>query len=205
MARDPVAEKRFFDELETQITAHHYDGVDIDWEPSAQTDADQQTYTEFMRVLRQRFPRWVISTALPAGEWTARHISWTELGKSVDFINLMTYVFAGSWTGHSAHNANLYRPSAYADPNGLDVDSSIESLTTKHGLPKDKIVLGLAFYGTQYSTDKIGQNFPEKSRFRGEELVYTEVARLASNADYASRWTKARTCRISSESQAATR
>jgi spore germination protein YaaH len=79
MARDPVAEEHFFGELETQITLHRYDGVDIDWEPSAQTDADQRTYTEFMHELRRRFPRWVISTALPAGEWTARHISWPEL------------------------------------------------------------------------------------------------------------------------------
>jgi chitinase len=188
MARDEAAEKRFFDELEAQITEHHYDGVDIDWEPSAQTDADQQTYTEFMRALRRRFPKWVISTALPTGEWSARHISWQELAPSVDFINLMTYVFAGSWTGHSAHNANLYKPSAYADPSGLDIDSSLQALTTLHGLPRDKIVLGLAFYGTQYSTDKIGQNFAEKSRFRGEELVYTDIARLAATPDYAAHW-----------------
>ncbi|HTA88738.1 MAG TPA: glycoside hydrolase family 18 protein [Polyangiaceae bacterium] len=188
MARDSAAEQRFFSELEAQITLHHYDGVDIDWEPSAQNDADQRTYTEFMRELRRRFPHWLISTALPAGEWTARHISWSELAKSVDFINLMTYVFAGNWSGHSAHNANLYKPSAYVDPNGLDIDSALEALTTRHGVPRDKIVLGLAFYGTQYSTDKIGQNFPPKSRFRGEELLYSEVARLAAAPEYATRW-----------------
>jgi chitinase len=188
MARDPLAEKRFFSELEAQVVLHHYDGVDIDWEPSAQTDADQRTYTEFMQELRRRFPRWVISTALPAGEWTARHISWSELAKSVDFINLMTYVFAGSWTGHSAHNANLYKPSAYTDPGGLDIDSALESLTVRHGVPRDKLVLGLAFYGTQYSTDRIGQNFPDKARFRGEELLYTEVARLAAAPEYSSHW-----------------
>ncbi len=188
MARDASAEQRFFGELDAQVTQHHYDGVDIDWEPSAQTDADQRTYTEFMGALRRRFPNWLITTALPAGEWTARHISWTELSKSVDFINLMTYVFAGSWSGHSAHNANLYKPSAYLDPNGLDIDSALEALTTRHGVPRDKIVLGLAFYGTQYSTDKIGQNFPAKSRFRGEELPYTEVARLAAAPEYAAHW-----------------
>src|ERR1039457_6498886 len=38
MARDPKAERHFFDELEKLITANNYDGVDIDWEPSALTD-----------------------------------------------------------------------------------------------------------------------------------------------------------------------
>jgi len=169
MARGPGRGETLFRRARrTQITAHHYDGVDIDWSRLHRPTADQQTYTEFMRVFAPALPRWVISTALPAGEWTARHISWTELGKSVDFINLMTYVFAGSWTGHSAHNANLYRPSAYADPNGLDVDSSIESLTTKHGLPKDKIVLGLAFYGTQYSTIRLAKISPRNRDFAGK-------------------------------------
>jgi len=188
LARNPAAETRFFDELEAQVGAHHYDGVDIDWEPSAQTDGDQKTYTEFMRALRARFPQWVVSTALPAGEWSARHISWPEIAASVDFINLMTYVFAGSWSGHSAHNANLYKPSSYADPNGIDIASSIDSLVNNHGLARGKIVLGLAFYGTQYSTDKMGQPFPPKARFRGEELVYTEVERLAALPDYEKHW-----------------
>ncbi|HEY4103579.1 MAG TPA: glycoside hydrolase family 18 protein [Polyangiaceae bacterium] len=188
MARDPAAEKRFFDALEAQLNEHHYDGVDIDWEPSAQTDADQATYTEFMRALRQRFPHFVISTALPASEWWGKHISWPEIAQSVDFINLMTYVFAGSWTGHSAHNANLFAPSAYTDANGIDIDSSVAALTAKHGLPRNKVVLGLAFYGIQFSTDKLGDVFPPKSRFRGEELLYSEVARLAATPDYAAHW-----------------
>lgn len=191
MARDPAAEKRFFDELETQINAHHYDGVDIDWEPSAQTDADQKTYTEFMRTIRARFPKWVISTALPTGEWSGRHISWTDIAASVDFINLMTYVFAGSWSGHSAHNANLYKPSSYTDPSGIDIDSAVESLVKNHGLSRDKIVLGLAFYGTQYSTDKMGQPFPPKARFRGEEIIYTDIERLAAMPEYEKHWDEA--------------
>ena len=188
MARDPAAKQRFFDALAAQITAHHYDGVDIDWEPSALSDADQKAYTSFMVSLRERFPTWQITTALVASDWWARHISWKEIAASVDFINLMTYTFAGAWSGHSGHNANLYPPSAYVENNGVDIDSSLQGLLTKYGVPKDKLVLGLAFYGTQYSTDKIGQNFPPNSRYRGEELSYGEVARLAATSEYQSHW-----------------
>src|SRR5579872_2640097 len=99
MARDSKAEKHFFDGLEKLITANNYDGVDIDWEPSALTDPDQATYTQFMKDLRARFPKWIITTALGGGEWWAQHVSWSEVEKQVDFINLMTYDFAGGWTG----------------------------------------------------------------------------------------------------------
>src|SRR6185295_11187858 len=51
MARNPKSLKKFFDGLDKLITENHYDGVDIDWEPSALTDADQATYTAFMKAL----------------------------------------------------------------------------------------------------------------------------------------------------------
>ncbi len=187
MARDASAKQRFFDELEALITAHHYDGVDIDWEPSALTAADQQAYTSFMVSLRQRFPTWQISTALVASDWWARHISWQEIAASVDFINLMAYTFAGPWSGHSAHNANLFPAAAYA-PDGVDVDSMVQGLVHRYHVAPDKIVLGLAFYGTQYSTDKLGQPFPVNARYRGEELGYAQIARLATAPAYEAHW-----------------
>jgi chitinase len=188
MARDQAALARFFDELQALIAQHHYDGVDIDWEPSAQTDPDQATYTAFMKALRQRFPKWIITTALGTGDWNARHISWREIAANVDYINLMTYVFAGAWTGHSAHNANLYPPSDFSDGSPLSVATNVKDIIGKYGVPAEKLTVGLAFYGIQFSTDRMGQPFPERSRYRGEEISYTQVARLAQSPDYAAKW-----------------
>ena len=183
MARDPAAKRRFFAELESLITTHHYDGVDIDWEPSALTAPDQQAYTSFMLGLRERFPTWQISTALGASDWWARHVSWREVAASVDFINVMTYTFAGSWTGHAGHNANLFPATAYA-PDGIDVDSMVQGLLHKYGVAPEKLVLGLAFYGAQYSTDKMGQPFPAGARYKGEALGIAEIARLSAAPEY---------------------
>lgn len=142
MARSAPARARFFDELGALITDHHYDGVDIDWEPSAQTDADQQTFTELMVALRQRFPGWVISNALGTGAWNDKHISWKQVADSVDFINLMTYAFSGPWSGHSGHNTNLYPPSSFADDSGLSVAGNIKRITESYGVPAEKLTLG---------------------------------------------------------------
>ena len=188
MVRDPAALERFFKDLEQLITQHKYDGVDIDWEPSAQTDPDQATYTAFMKALRQRFPKWVITTALGTGDWNARHISWREVAANVDYINLMTYVFAGGWTGHSAHNANLHTPSAFHDGSPLSVSTNVKDIIEKYGVPAEKITIGLAFYGIQFSTDRMGQPFPEKARYKGEELTYSQVQRLTQSPEYTTKW-----------------
>lgn len=188
MARDPSARERFFGELERLIRDHRYDGVDIDWEPSAQSAADQATFTDFMKALRQRFPKWVITTALGTGDWNARHVSWREVAENVDYINLMTYVFAGPWTGHSAHNANLETPSDLQDGSPLSVARNVKDVLGKYGVPPEKITVGLAFYGIQFSTDRMGQAFPDKARYKGEELTYTQAQRLSQSRDYDAKW-----------------
>jgi chitinase len=188
MARDPAARERFFSELDALISEHHYDGVDIDWEPSAQSELDQTTYTEFMQALRHHFPKWVLTTALGTGDWNARHISWQQVAASVDYINLMTYVFAGGWTGHSAHNANLDTPSDVSDGSPLSVSRNVRDIIQKYGVPAEKLTIGLAFYGIQFSTDHLGQAFPERARYKGEELSYTRIERLSHSLDYSARW-----------------
>jgi chitinase len=188
MARDPAARERFFNELEALITQHKYDGVDIDWEPSAQTDPDQATFTEFMQALRKRFPKWTITTALGVGDWNAKHISWREVAASVDYVNLMTYVFAGPWTGHSAHNAPLEVPSSFQDDSKLTVASGTREIIEKYGVPAAKITVGLAFYGIQFSTDRIGQPFPVRARYKGEEISFTQIQRLLERPEYQSYW-----------------
>ncbi|HVJ21205.1 MAG TPA: glycoside hydrolase family 18 protein, partial [Polyangiaceae bacterium] len=188
MARNQEARTRFFYELEKLITQHHYDGVDIDWEPSALNDADQATFTEFMVALRARFPKWIITTALGPSDWWARHVSWPEVSASVDFINLMTYTFAGAWSGYSGHNANLYPPSSFKENGGIAVAPGIEHLITKYRVPPEKIALGLAFYGTQFSTDKMGDTFAKDAVYKGNEMTLTDIAALRESSDYRKLW-----------------
>jgi hypothetical protein len=188
MARDPAAKSRLFSELESLIAAHQYAGVDIDWEPSARNDADKATFTEFMQSLRARFPGYVITTALGTGEYNARHIDWQKIAASVDYINLMTYVYAGQWSGHSAHNASLYRPTSYADPDGLDVATSVRDVIEKYGVLPEKLLLGLPFFGLQFSTDRMGEPFTASARHYGQEVAYADVAWRAESGAYRVLW-----------------
>jgi chitinase len=188
MARSPEARKRFFDNLEKLITEHGYDGVDIDWEPSAQTDPDQKTFTEFMQALRPRFPKWIITTALSPSEWSAKHISWKEVAANVDYINVMDYDYAGGWTGHSAHNTNLYPPADFNDKDGIWIDEHIKNLLGKYGVAPNKLLLGLAFYGLEFSTDKMGQDYRPDERAKGVGVQYSAISTMLASKDYKTSW-----------------
>jgi len=191
MARSPEARKKFFDNIEKLITDHGYDGIDIDWEPSAQTDPDQKTFTEFMQALRPRFPKWIITTALSPSEWSAKHISWKEIAANVDYINVMDYDYAGAWSGHSAHNTNLYPPSDFVDKDGIDIDMHIKNVLGKYGVAANKLLLGLAFYGLEFSTDKMGQDFRPEERSKGTAIQYSAIAPILASKEYKASWDKA--------------
>jgi hypothetical protein len=78
--------------------------------------------------------------------------------------------------------------SSYKDADGIDVKGSIENLIKKYGVPPEKIALGLAFYGTQFSTSKMGENFAPDAVYKGTELALTDIFPLLESSDYKKLW-----------------
>ncbi len=187
MATHPEYEKNFFDQLDQLLTSHHYDGVDIDWEPSALNDKDQGIFTAFLKDLRHRFPNWVIYTDLGGGNYWTDHVSWTEVADQVDFIDFTGYCFAGSWNGYSAYNSNLDKAKDIPDT-GISDKERIHALVTKYHVPPEKIVLGIPFYGIQFFTKSMGTSFLGDPNDEGTEITYYEVAPLLTNKDYRVHW-----------------
>ena len=66
----------------------------------------------------------------------------------------MTYDFHGGWEATSNHNAALYKdPNDPAADTKFYVDGAID-IYTNEGVPADKLVLGVPFYGRVESCGK---------------------------------------------------
>src|SRR5262249_34566642 len=154
---DPAKTQRFLDQLETEVGGRGWDGVDIDWEPSPRTEAEGTLYLRLMTAIRKRFPHWTLTTALMAGDQWVAHIPWDALVKQVDFVNLMTYPLAGPWTGHSAHQTNLYASAKTSGEGEMNVDGLVGNLLKNYHVPSRKIVLGLVFWGMKFPTGHLGE------------------------------------------------
>ncbi len=178
----PSRKERLFNELEKLIEDHGYDGVDIDWEEGAQTDAERIAYTSFMRALRARFPRWILTTAVMSGDKWARHIEWKVISQSVDYINLMTYDFSGTWSEYAYHHANLYSVPGSKAEDGISTDEVVRRLEKKYGLKPGQALLGIPFYGKLFPVaawnDPVPAGWPKISGLRYTDTVYLERAGL---------------------------
>ncbi len=152
------------------LETNHYDGVDIDWETPG--NADQcHDLTSLVRDLRTTFnhihPSWLITMAIP--HWhIGASFNYPILDKYVDWYNVMCYDYMASWCCYAGHDSPLY--ASPDDPNGAGSDSATIAFLLSRGIPSEKLVMGVPFYGDLFKAKGlykpgrfIGQNFYSES------------------------------------------
>lgn len=144
------------------MLTHGFDGIDIDWEypvGGGLTDGipeDTANYTllmaEFREALDALSGEYLLTIAAPAGPTTIGYMDLPGLEPSLDFINVMTYDLHGGWETTTNFHSALYAASdsPVADDALLNADAALQTYLDA-GVPSDKIVMGLAFYGRAWS------------------------------------------------------
>ena len=143
MAADETHRKNFCKNCRDAVTKYGLDGIDIDWEYptsslagiSASKD-DTRNFTLLMRDLRETLGRNRLLTMASASN--AKYVNFTDAVQYMDFVNVMTYDMGDP----PKHNAALYRSSLASE----SCDESVSKHVTA-GVPLQKIVLGIPFYG----------------------------------------------------------
>lgn len=138
-----------------------FDGLDIDWEYPAgggdisnhERPEDPENFVLLMEALRAHLDEagkadgthYLLTAAVGSDKRHAEMIDWVRAEKAFDFINLMAYDFSGGWSEVTGFNAPLYDTSD-TPPEGGSADTSV-GFFLKAGVPADKLVLGVPFYG----------------------------------------------------------
>jgi chitinase len=118
----------------------------VDWEHPS-TPEEGRNFLSLLAAVRLHLHhnRYLLTAALPAGEWTLRNIDLRRAQDYLDFINLMAYDFAGSWSTIAGHQAQLY-PGNPGESSG----SAATEYVISQGFPPQKILLGIPVYGRSF-------------------------------------------------------
>lgn len=129
-------------------------------------------------------PRYLLTSALPAGEWALRNIDLCKASKHLDFINLMAYDFSGPWTEMCGHHAQLHSPrNPCNDAAMVSGDSAVTYLISK-GVPSQKVLLGIPAYGRSFlGADSAGTRFNGHGGDEGT-FEYRDLPRPGAIVDY---------------------
>jgi chitinase len=151
LAANPTARVTFARALHDLVTTKGYDGVDNDWEVP-QGPQEEANYTQLMSDLRAQLPSpYLLSAAIPSSPGVWGDFDLPALMPLVDFINVMTYDFHGSWSSHAGHNSPLLQSAADPDLDGSCV-STMDNFLINFNVPPEKINMGTAFYIWKFGT-----------------------------------------------------
>ena len=124
---------------------------EVNWEHPS-NPAQGRDYVNLLSTLRTALPsqRYVLTSALPCGEYNLANINIGQATHFLDYINLMCYDFSGPWTTFCGHQAQLHSPKKpYDDASKISCESAVGYLLS-HGVPASKVLIGIPAYGRSF-------------------------------------------------------
>lgn len=191
---DPSAEERYATSVIQVVDAGDYDGIDFDWEypdTRAEVAGFERLTRRFRRDLDElgkRKGRPIrLTMAASSNPGTLRWLDRAFLMETMDWINVMTYDYAGDWTDHAGHNAPLF---ASPNPPGgpRSVAGTIDYLLAEKGLPADRLTLGIPLYGRGFNVPEPyapTRGVPKGGLPRGD---YANLRKLHSEQGWTRTW-----------------
>ncbi|MGO4182424.1 glycoside hydrolase family 18 protein [Paenibacillus sp. TAF43_2] len=149
---------RFADSAVRVLTNFPFDGVDLDWEYPCYGEAgiasspdDKTNFTLLLKTIREALDEkgasdgkhYLLTIAAGADQYYVDGTEMDQVQQYLDFVQLMTYDMRGGFQILTGHHTNLYTPTG--DLFRISTDASV-NLFIRAGVPKEKIVIGAAFY-----------------------------------------------------------
>lgn len=142
------------------VRKYNLDGVDIDWEyPDDIGDGnvfrpeDKHDYTLMFEALRkdlnklekETHRKQFLTAAVGGFKRFTVNTEMDKVARYLNYVNLMTYDYFQDSLGIAVHHTNLYASKKY-NPKFDSADKAVNDFMAA-GVPANKLVMGLAFYG----------------------------------------------------------
>ncbi|CAF1436071.1 unnamed protein product [Adineta steineri] len=141
------------------LRKYKFDGLDLDWEYPI-TEKDRQIFSLTVRDYRLEFQnetsltnrtRLLLTAAVAAYQPKIQAgYDIQEISLFLDYINLMTYDYHGSWNSYIGFNSPLYPRSTEIDDQRFLNQQATVNTWLEGGCPSSKLILGLGMYGRTF-------------------------------------------------------
>lgn len=195
IAKDPIKRQYAIEQCLELVRSTGFDGIDIDWEhPIVGGDEgcgkdplDGVNYTQWLKEFREAMlPHEELSIAIAATEWVYKKLPLAEMSKYLTTINTMSYDYNVAASKRALHHTPLYQ-SPY-DPEPNSGDGTIRGYLAE-GVPAEKLVLGVAFYGHAWRGVAAGEMHGlGEATVSGFEPSYDEIKALIGKNGFERHW-----------------
>ena len=177
MAKSDAKRTEFCKSVKELIDKHKLDGVDIDWEyPTVSADnetgadkMDTQNFNLVLQELRETLGTGKIISF--ASSSSGKYVDWKTAIKYIDYVNVMTYDMGAAPDGH---NSPLHKSQRFTHRSW---DEAVDA-HVKAGVPKNRQVMGVPFYG------KAEKNPNEGTKIFEYSVKYYEIPDILNKGTY---------------------
>ncbi|MEM1119102.1 MAG: glycoside hydrolase family 18 protein [Bacteroidota bacterium] len=177
----PQARETFAQSAIDFLKKHQLDGVDLDWEypglpgnGNTHRPEDKENFTAILKLIREKLDayakgkaHYLLTIATGASKAYLEHTNMAEAQKYLDFINIMTYDFHGAGEDKTGHHANLFVSEHDDNAVALCAATAVQQHLDA-GIPADKLVLGVPFYGRWWhSVDSVNNGCYQSREIKG--------------------------------------
>jgi len=177
MSSTPETRHTFAVSCAEAVIKYGLDGIDIDWEYPcidwAGIDAspdDKWNFTLMLQEVRDELNKinkdLLLTIAVGCDSYFINNTEMDKVAKILDYVSIMTYDMRGCGDRVTGHHTNLYPKPKEKWTNPRDYRSALHSVRiyNEAGVPKEKIVIGAAFYSRMWKniqkTENGGYNSP---------------------------------------------
>jgi len=175
MAADESNRAKFTADCKRVVDEYGLDGIDIDWEYPTSSEAeissspdDTENYTLLMRDIRKQIGNDKLLTL--ASDKSAGYIDFRAIDQYIDFVNVMAYDMAKC----PKHHAGMYRSEMTGR---YSCEESIQ-LHLDAGIPMNKLVFGMPFYGHGRNEVPFYIDYKEIVKLQGLTPQWDDMAKI---------------------------
>ncbi len=191
----PEAEERYFQSVMEIIEKGDYDGIDFDWEypdKEAEVAGFERLSRRFRKQLdtigAEKHRPMFLTMAAAANPGTLKWLSKDFLLETMDWINVMTYDFAGDWTGYAGHHSPLFASSKPPGKNPPSAERTMKYLLEERGIPADRLALGIPLYGRGFGVKEPYASTKGVAKSRLPQGNYSNIHRLQKEQGWTRQW-----------------
>ncbi|WLD91689.1 glycosyl hydrolase family 18 protein [Alkalihalobacillus sp. AL-G] len=173
------------------ILKYDFDGVDLDWEypvnggeaGNINRPEDKQNFTLLLKKIRETLDaqsakdgkKYLLTIAAGPSNSHSGNLELNSLKQYVDYIQLMTYDIHGEWDTITGMNAPLHKDPESGFYVELSVQDAVETYIA-NGVPADKLVMGLPFYGRVLKqVNNVNNGLYQSFEGGGSSISYAEI------------------------------
>ena len=186
--------KAFARSVKNLLVKYKADGIDLDWEYPAVSGfpghdfkpEDRPNFTSLVSTLRDTLGA-IYEISFAAGgfeKYMEEAIEWEKIAPLINYVNLMSYDLVSGLSVVTGHHTPLYSGPDHL----LSVDYGVKQLIER-GIPKEKIIIGAAFYGRFWeNVPNVNNGLYQTGKFLKSESIREIEKLLATNKAFQYFW-----------------